>query len=139
MTNNSEKGNLGDLREVDVLKLISSSWMFSVPVKGYPDYWLSKKINKILNEFVEGLGCILKECGSGTGPKQQPIIAFTVKIEKNAQENVQKIKEYITCNVLPIVWHMWGDCPRDEARTFEKTSSFVFLFKNIYKNYVNVL
>lgn len=103
MTNNSEKGNLGDLREVEVLKLVSNSWMFSVPVDGYPDYFVSKKINQELNEFVEGLGCILKECGSGTGPKQQPIIAFTVKIETNAEETVKKIQQYLNGNVVPIV------------------------------------
>lgn len=103
MTNNSEKGNLGDLREVEVLKLVSNSWMFSVPVDGYPDYFVSKKINQELNEFVEGLGCILKECGSGIGPKQQPIIAFTVKIETNAEETVKKIQQYLNGNVVPIV------------------------------------
>ena len=62
-----------------------------------------KKINQELNEFVEGLGCILKECGSGTGPKQQPIIAFTVKIETNAEETVNKIQQYLNGNVVPIV------------------------------------
>lgn len=103
MTNNSEKGKLGALREVEVLKLVSNSWMFSVPVNGYPEYFVSKKINQELNEFVEGLGCILKECGSGTGPKQQPIIAFTVKIETNAEETVKKIQQYLNGNVVPIV------------------------------------
>ena len=61
MANNSEKGNFGDWREVEVLKLVSNSLMFSVSVNGYPDNWLSQKINKELNEFVEGLGCELKE------------------------------------------------------------------------------
>ena len=103
MTNNSKRSKLGDLREVETLKLVSSSWMFSVPVKGYPDYRVSKEINEGLKQFVEGLGCILKECGSGTGPKQQPIIAFTVKIEKNADEMVEKIEQYLTLNVVPIV------------------------------------
>ena len=103
MTNNGEKSNLGDLREVEVLKLVSNSWMFTVPVKGYPDYIISKKINQELEEFVKGLGCILKECGSGTGPKQQPIIAFTVKIEKDAEEAVKKIQQYLSSKVLPIV------------------------------------
>lgn len=103
MTNNSEKGKLGDLREVEVLKLVSSSWMFSVPVNGYPDYMVSKKINQELEQFVEGLNCILKECGSGTGPKQQPIIAFTVKIVTNAEETVKKIQQYLNSNVVPIV------------------------------------
>lgn len=103
MTNNSEKGNLGALREVEVLKLVSNSWMFSVPVDGYPDYFVSKKINQELNDFVEGLGCVLKECGSGTGPKQQLIIAFTVKIETNAEETIKKIQKYLNSNVVPIV------------------------------------
>ena len=89
--------------EVDVLKLVSSSWMFSVPVKGYPNYFVSQKINQELEKFVEELGCTLKECGSGTGSKHEPIIAFTVKIEKNAEENVEKIQQYLIRNVVPIV------------------------------------
>ena len=103
MTNNSEKGKIETLREVDVLKLVGSCWMFSVPVKKYPDYIVSKKIDEELAKFVEGLGCNLKECGSGTGSKQQPIIAFTVKIETNAEETVKKIEQYLNRNVLPIV------------------------------------
>ena len=103
MTNNSEKNNLGELREVEVLKLVSSQWMFIVPVKGYPNYTISKKINEALEQFVKELNCKLVECGSGTGSKQQLIIAFTVKIEKNAEEMVKKIVQYLNCNVVPIV------------------------------------
>ena len=103
MTNNSEKGKFETLREVDTLKLVGSCWMFSVPVKKYPDYIVSKKINGELAKFVEGLNCNLKECGSGTGPMHQPIIAFTVKIETNAEETVKKIEQYLCSNVVPIV------------------------------------
>lgn len=103
MTNNSERIKSEALREVEILKLVSNRWMFSVPVQGYPDYKVSKKINKELEQFIEGLNCRLVECGSGTGPKQQPIIAFTVKIETNAEETVKKIEQYLNSNVLPIV------------------------------------
>lgn len=103
MTNNSEKRRIGDCREVERLKLIANSWMFSVPVRGYLDYNISKKINEELYQFVEGLGCFLKECGSGTGPRQEKIIAFTIKIEKDVDDNVEKIQQFIKHNVLPIV------------------------------------
>ena len=103
MTNNSENSKLGDLREVEVLKLVASRWMFTVPVKGYPNYTISKQINEALEQFVNGLKCKLVECGSGTGPKQQLIIAFTVKIEENAEEMVKKIVQYLNSNVVPIV------------------------------------
>ena len=62
-----------------------------------------KLANQELAKFVEGLNCNLKECGSGTGPMQQPIIAFTVKIETNAEETVKKIEQYLSNNVVPIV------------------------------------
>lgn len=103
MTNNRERNKDEALREVDILKLVSCRWMFSVPVDRYPDYKVSKQINQELEQFVEGLSCKLVECGSGTGPKQQPIIAFTVKIETNAEETVKKIELYLNSNVVPIV------------------------------------
>ena len=105
MKKNGEYDKIGTERKVDVLGLVARHWMFSVPVDKYPDCWVSNKVNDGLAQFVSGLEkCSLVECGSGTH-NSQPIIAFTVKIDKdvNTEETVNKIEEYITENVVPLV------------------------------------
>ena len=100
---NEKYGKTEGTREIDTLKLVASCWLFSVPVTRYPDYKLSREINDNLDKFVSNLGCVLRECGSGTGTMRQPIIAFRVRIEKDIEENVKKIKDYLTEKVMPNV------------------------------------
>ncbi|MBQ7410656.1 MAG: hypothetical protein IJW20_04650 [Clostridia bacterium] len=104
MTNNSVGNEIIAPRKVEVIKLVSQKWLFTITVTKYPDYKLSEKLRTELNQFVENLKCKLVECGSGTTLKT-PIIAYTVKIEndENAEELVKKIKEYIFANVVPII------------------------------------
>lgn len=105
MKKNGEYDKIGTERKVDILGLVARKWMFSVPVDKYPDYWVSRKVNDGLAQFVSGLEkCSLAECGTGTH-NSQLIIAFTVKIDKdvNVKQAVNKIEEYITENVVPLV------------------------------------
>lgn len=104
MTNNSVGNEIIALRKVEVIKLVSQKWLFTITVAKYPDYKLSEKLSTEMKQFVENLKCKLVECGSGTTLKT-PIIAYTVKIENdaNAEELVKKIKEYILANVVPII------------------------------------
>lgn len=104
MTNNSVGNKKTAQREVEVIKLISHKWMFTITVAEYPDYKLSEKLNAGIKQFVENCECKLVECGSGT-THEIPIIAYTVKIENDekADELVGKIEEYILANVVPII------------------------------------
>lgn len=104
MTNNSVGIEIIAPRKVEVIKLVSQKWLFTITVTKYPDYKLSEKLRTELNQFVENLKCRLVEYGSGT-TRKTPIIAYTVRIEngENAEEFVKKIKEYILANVVPII------------------------------------
>ena len=101
-----EKSKTDEGREVETLKLVASCWLFSVPVtKHYPDYKLAQKIKEDVEQFVETLGCSFREYGTGTGPNSQQIVAFRVRIElANAEEKVQKIKDFLAEKVMPIIW-----------------------------------
>lgn len=105
MMNNSVGKEIKVLRKVEVIKMVSQKWLFTITVANYPDYKLSKKLNNDLDQFVEGLNCRLIECGTGTASERTPIVAYTVKIEdaENAEEIVKKIKEYIIVNMVPII------------------------------------
>ena len=107
MTNNSGKENGLSERKVEILKMVSQKWLFMIPVVRYPEYCLSEKVNSELEFFVNSIGCKLVECGSGTCCPQILIVAYTIKIEeenqKRVDELVQKINEYLTKQVVPII------------------------------------
>ena len=92
-------------RGVDILKLVSQKWMFMIPVKNYPDHKVSEEVKTKLGKFVDSIGCKLTECGSGTASYSTLIVAYTVKIEdeEHVDELVQKVKEFLAKEVVPVV------------------------------------
>ncbi len=103
MTNN---GNAIEMkREVDILKLVSHKWLFMIPVEKYPDYNVSITVKSELEDFVNAIGCKLIECGTGTASYETLIVAYTVKIEDevNQEDLVRKVKGFLTEKVIPVV------------------------------------
>ncbi len=105
MTNNGKETSLAERSGVDILKLVSQKWMFMIPVKKYPDYEVTGKVNSELEKFVKSIGCKLIECGSGSTSGKVLIVAYTVKIEDedHVEDLVQKVKNFLNEKVVPIV------------------------------------
>ena len=104
MTNTGKENEMKE-RNVEILKMISHKWLFTIPVMRYPDYTVSEKIKIELEKFVTSIGCKLVECGTGSVTGKILIVAYVVKIEDDdhVEELVGKVKEYLTKNVIPVV------------------------------------